>query len=263
MPPSILTFANQKGGVGKTTSTINLGGCLAAQKKRTLLIDIDPQGNCGSGLGINVHNLEKSMYDVFLEERSLSEIVLPTAYDNLFIAPANVDLSGIEIDLLQRENRERILKAAVHSISNHYDYILIDAPPSLGILTLNALCASSGVIVTLQTEYYALEGLSQLLKVIRLIQKSLNPILELTGVLLTMYDSRTSLSQQVAQDARDHFPDRVFKTVIPRNVKLSEAPSFSKLIVDYASESQGALAYQELAQEILAEDYAISNMTYE
>ena len=247
----ILAFANQKGGVGKTTSTINLGGYLATEKKKTLLIDIDPQGNCGSGLGVEVHNLEKSIYDVFLEERSLSEIILQTPYDNLYIAPSNISMSGLELDLLQKENREVILLHAISSIQDHFDYILIDSPPSLGILTLNSLCAASGVIITLQTEYFALEGLSQLLKVINVIQRSLNPNLELEGVLLTMFDSRTSLAHQVVADVREHFPDRVFKTIIPRNTKLSEAPSFGKFIGDYAADSQGSKAYHSLAKEII------------
>lgn len=247
----IITLANQKGGVGKTTTAVNLGGYLVTMDKSVLLIDIDPQGNASSGLGIDIHSQDKTIYEVLLNEISASEAIVNTPYQNLSILPANVDLAGFEVDMLAKEKREFILKESIEQIYNDYDYIIIDSPPNLGILTLNAMTAATGVVITLQTEYYALEGLTQLMKVVQLVQGSLNPELVLTGVLLTMYDQRTSLANQVVDDVRNHFKERVFKTVIPRNVKLSEAPSFGKTIVDYAPASAGALAYQKLAREVL------------
>ena len=247
----IIALANQKGGVGKTTTAVNLSSYLADAGKSVLLIDIDPQGNASSGLGLDVHACERTIYDVLLEEFSAAEVIQPSRYSNLSLLPANVDLAGFEVDMLSKDRREFILKQAIAQIAEDYDYILIDCPPNLGILTLNAMTAASDVMIALQTEYYALEGLTQLMKVIQLVQESLNPSLQLHGVILTMFDQRTSLARQVVEDVRDHFGDVVFDTVIPRNVKLSEAPSFGQSIGEYAPESAGALAYYELAQEVL------------
>ncbi|MCB1326341.1 MAG: ParA family protein [Spirochaetales bacterium] len=246
----IIALANQKGGVGKTTTAVNLGGYLSGLGIKVLLIDIDPQGNASSGLGIDVHDLDKTIYEVLLGEISLSEAILPTAYQNLWVLPANVQLSGVEVDMLQLDQREYILREAMVQVRDTYDLILIDCPPNLGILTLNALCAANRVLITLQTEYYALEGLTQLMKVIQLVQQSLNPELILDGVVLTMFDQRTTLAQQVVTDVREHFGAKVYGSVIPRNVKLSEAPSFGKFIGDYAPDSAGARAYADLAREV-------------
>lgn len=247
----VIALANQKGGVGKTTTAVNLGGYLAAAGKSVLLVDIDPQGNASSGLGLDIHALDKTIYEVLLQEISASEAVRPSDLPNLSILPANVQLSGIEVDMLEQETREFILKEALLQVHDQFDYILIDCPPNLGILTLNALSAATQVMITLQTEYYALEGLTQLMKVIELVQNSLNPELILDGVVLTMYDQRTSLANQVVEDVRGHFGDRVYQTIVPRNVKLSEAPSFGKFIGEYAADSAGARAYSELAREVM------------
>ena len=219
----VLAVSNQKGGVGKTTSAINLASYIARAGHNVLLVDIDPQGNATSGLGIDVHNLQKTIYDILLGEFSPLEVIQRTSKANLSVLPANVELSGIEVDLLEMEEREFILKRAIQQVKSQYDMVLIHCPPNLGILTLNALCASDGVLIPLQTEYYALEGLTQLMKVIRLVQSSLNPSLVLEGVVLTMYDKRTSLAQQVVEDVRAYFKDSVYESIIPRNVKLSEA----------------------------------------
>jgi chromosome partitioning protein len=247
----IISIANQKGGVGKTTTAVNLSAYLAAEGKSVLLIDIDPQGNATSGLGVDTHTLEKTIYDVMLGELSASESVIRTQVPNLSLLPANVHLSGLEVDLLQMERKEYILKDAIVQIQDRYDFILIDSPPNLGILTLNSLCAADEVMIPLQTEYYALEGLTQLMKVIHLVQKSLNPSLKLNGVILTMYDQRTSLANQVVEDVRNHFKEKVYRSIVPRNVKLSEAPSFGKFIGDYAPDSAGARSYAELAKEVI------------
>ncbi len=248
----LIAFTNQKGGVGKTTSAINLSAYLAQAGHNVLLIDIDPQGNAGSGLGLDIHKLSKTIYEVLLGEISAAEVIVPTQYESLSVLPANVNLSGIEVDMLQMEEREFMLQKSLGQIMGLYDYIFIDCPPNLGILTLNALCAARQAMVTLQTEYYALEGLTQLMKVIHLVQKSLNPELVLGGILLTMYDQRTALANQVVKDVRKHFQEKVFSTIIPRNVKLSEAPSYGKHIGDYAPESSGALAYEKLTKELLS-----------
>lgn len=247
----IITFANQKGGVGKTTTAVNLAGYMARMGKRILLVDIDPQGNASSGLGINTHEMNKTIYEVLIGHLSAAEAIMQTDIAGLSLLPANVNLSGIEVDMLQLEDRNDRLRNALSLVSGNYDFILIDCPPNLGVLTLNALSASASVLITLQTEYYALEGLTQLMKVISLVQQSLNPSLTLEGVILTMYDQRTSLANQVVEDVRTYFKDKVYKSIIPRNVKLSEAPSFGKFIGDYAPDSTGGRAYEELAKEVV------------
>ncbi len=246
-----IAVANQKGGVGKTTTCVNLCAYLAKMGHNSLLVDIDPQGNASSGLGINSHESDRTIYEVLLEELSMSETIVATDVPGLSLLPANVHLSGIEVDMLAMENREFILKGAMNQVRDQYEYIFIDCPPNLGILTLNALCAADRVLITLQTEYYALEGLTQLMKVINLVQQELNPALTLDGVVLTMFDGRTTLAQQVVEDVREHFKDRVYEAIIPRNVRLSEAPSFGKFIGDYAPDSTGAHAYEQLAREVI------------
>lgn len=248
---TVISISNQKGGVGKTTTAVNLSSYLGQKGHNVLIVDVDPQGNATSGLGVDGANLPKTIYQVLLGEVSASEAIIRTSLPNLSLLPSNVHLSGIEIDLLQMDRREYRLREALQQVRNLYDYVFIDCPPNLGILTLNALCAADRVMITLQTEYYALEGLTQLMKVISLAQQSLNPALALDGVVLTMYDQRTSLAQQVVADVRNHFGERVYETVIPRNVKLSEAPSFGKVIQDYAPDSTGARAYESLAEEVI------------
>ena len=212
---------------------------------------MDPQGNASSGFGLDIHKLNKTIYEVLIEEFSVGECILTTKEKNVSILPSNVNLAGLEVDLLELEDKHEQLKKNLNSIRNQYDYILIDCPPNLGILTINALCAADGVIIPLQTEYYALEGITQLIRVIDRVQKSLNPSLVLTGVLLTMFDQRTNLSKMVVDDVRAHFKDRVFETIIPRNVKLSEAPSFGQSIAVYAPESIGAIAYEKVVDELI------------
>lgn len=245
----IVSISNQKGGVGKTTTSINLSSYLASMGKKVLLIDIDPQGNSGSGLGLDIHSAEKTVYELLIGEASAPEVIIPTSIDNLFMIPSNINLSGAEIDLMSEENKEFKLKEALKLIRGNYDYIIIDCPPSLGVLTINALTASDSVIITLQTEYFALEGLTQLMKIISLVQENLNSTLELEGVVLTMFDKRTNLANQVAQDVRNYFQEKVYNTVIPRNIKLGEAPSFGKPINLYDPEGIGAQSYKSLAVE--------------
>lgn len=247
----IIAISNQKGGVGKTTTAINLGASLVAMGKKVLLVDIDPQGNSGSGLGLDIQTLNSSTYEVLIGEYSAKESISKTLLDGLSLIPSNINLSGLEVDLLDVENKEFKLKQALDSVRSQFDFIFIDCPPSLGILTINALCASDSVIVTLQTEYFALEGLSQLMRIISLVQKDLNTKLELEGVLLTMYDKRTNLANQVAEDVRAFFKEKVFKSTIPRNVKLSEAPSFGKPIHLYDPDGVGSKSYASLAKELL------------
>ncbi len=246
-----IVIANQKGGVGKTTTTINVGALLAELNKKTLLIDIDPQGNTGSGLNANVMSFKKTIYQLLLGTAEFQEVVVKTKIPYLDLLPSNIDLSGLEIDLKDDPQKEFCLKNIIQNLKSSYDYILIDSPPSLGLLTINALVASDSVMVPLQCEYFALEGLTQLLRIISLTQKELNTSLELEGVLLTMYDSRTKLSSQVVQDVREHFGDQVFEIIIPRNVKLSEAPSFGEPINIYEPNSLGSIAYQKLVKELI------------
>jgi chromosome partitioning protein len=249
--PRIISIASQKGGVGKTTTTISLGSCLAQESRRVLVVDVDPQGNASSGLGINGNDRPLSVYEVLIGECSIREAVTPTALANLDLVPSGQRLSGAEVELVTLDSREARLKQALESVREEYDYILIDCPPSLGLLTLNALTASDSVLIPLQCEYLALEGLTHLIGAIRRVQEHLNPGLRIEGVLLTMYDARLNLSQQVADEARKFFSDRVYRSVIPRNVKLSEAPSFGKPIVLYDPHSTGAESYRELAREVL------------
>ncbi len=247
----IISIASQKGGVGKTTTAINLGACLAQESRRVLIVDVDPQANATSGLGVNGNDQKTTIYEVLLGNAELAEAVLPTALANLDVAVSGQRLSGAEVELVGVMARETRLKHAVTKVREQYDYILVDSPPSLGLLTVNALTASDSVLIPLQCEYLALEGLTQLIGAIRLVQDHLNPGLRIEGVLLTMYDSRLNLSQQVADEARKFFAERLYRTVIPRNVRLSEAPSFGKPIVLYDPHSTGAESYRELAREVL------------
>lgn len=248
----VISVTNQKGGVGKTTTVINLGASLAAAEKKTLLIDLDPQGNAGSGLGINKDvQGAKTIYNILVQEEEISSAIRKTELDGLEIIPANQDLIGAELELVNAIARETRLKQALGAVLDQYDYILIDCPPSLGLLTINALTASHSYLVPMQCEYYAMEGLTQLLKVVGLVKKGLNLELKEEGILLTMFDSRNNLCHQVVSEIREHFSERVFQSVIPRNVKLSECPSHGKPILLYDVNSKGAMSYLSLAKEII------------
>ncbi|MCP4703044.1 MAG: ParA family protein [candidate division Zixibacteria bacterium] len=247
----IIAVANQKGGVGKTTTAINFSSCLAMAEKKTLLIDIDPQANSTSGVGFDKATMDISIYDVLIGRKEMLDVILPTELSYLNVAPSSIALVGAEVEMVGMFSRELILSKAITSIADQYDYIIIDCPPSLGLLTINALTAANGVMIPVQCEYYALEGLSQLLETIKLVQKNLNPELDIEGVLLTMYDSRLNLSRQVAEEARKFFDNRVYNTVINRNVRLSEAPSFGKPIIMYDILSTGAENYMALTREVL------------
>ena len=248
--PRVIAVANQKGGVGKTTTSVNLSACLAELGFRTLLIDLDPQGNASSGVGIETRGIETSIYDVLLNDVAISDCVEPANVKNLFVVPANLDLAGAEIELVNEMAREHRLKRAIDQELDEYDYVIIDCPPSLGLLTVNALVAAREVLVPIQCEYYALEGLSQLTRSIEMIRKHLNPELELSTILLTMYDSRTKLASQVAEEVKTHFPNQVLSTIIPRSVRVSEAPSYGKTVISYDHSSPGAIAYMEAAIEL-------------
>ncbi len=248
--PRIMAVANQKGGVGKTTTTVNLGASLAELDHRVLVVDLDPQGNATTGLGINPRTLEYTMYDILLNDVPLDECIEPTEVKGLFVAPASLDLAGAEVELVSTLSRESRLKRALADVIDDYDYVLIDCPPSLGLLTVNALAAATEVLVPIQCEYYALEGLGQLTRNVDLIQRNLNPDLEISAIVLVMYDARTRLGEQVATEVRAHFGTKVCRNVIPRNVRLSEAPSFGKPINTFDPSSRGAVAYRELAREV-------------
>jgi chromosome partitioning protein len=250
----VISIASQKGGVGKTTTAINLGACLAQESKRVLVVDIDPQGNATSGFGINGNDQRHSTYEVLIGQAEVQQAIMPTALSTLDLMPAGQRLSGAEVELVGMMARETRLKTCLAKVRDDYDYVFIDSPPSLGLLTINSLTASDSVLIPLQCEYLALEGLTQLIGAIRLVQDHLNPALRIEGVLLTMFDARLNLSQQVAEEARKFFAERVYKTVIPRNVRLSEAPSFGKPIVLYDPHSSGAESYRELAREVLEHD---------
>ena len=248
--PRIIAIANQKGGVGKTTTTVNLGASLAELDFRVLVVDLDPQGNATTGLGINPRTLEVTVYDVLLNDVGLDECVEPTEVKGLFVAPASLDLAGAEIELVPTFSRESRLKRALADVIDDYDYVLIDCPPSLGLLTVNALVAATEVLVPIQCEYYALEGLGQLTRNVDLVKRNLNETLEISSIVLVMYDARTRLGEQVSTEVRAHFGSTVCRNVIPRNVRLSEAPSFGKPITTFDPSSRGAVAYRELAREV-------------
>jgi len=247
----IITVCNQKGGTGKTTSAINIAAFLAVAGKKVMLIDLDPQANATSGSGINKHNVVKSTYHVLLEELDIKDVLVASAIPNLLIAPSNLDLTGAEVELVGSLGREYRLKKALEKVKSDFDLIIIDSPPSLGLLTINGLCAADSVIIPVQCEYYALEGLSQLHNTVKLVRDNINPDLTIEGVLLTMADFRTNLTKEVIQEVRKHFKDKVYNTVIPRNIRLTEAPSFGKPIFLYDKDSLGAQKYRELCQEIL------------
>ena len=248
----VIAIANQKGGVGKTTTAINLGASLAVAEKRTLVVDIDPQGNASSGLGISDRNSKPTIYDVLIGQSSLEESVIEGVhFPFLDLVPSTRDLVGAEIELVSAFSRETILRKALEPVRRDYEYILVDCPPSLGLLTLNTLTAADAVLIPIQCEFYALEGLSQLLNTVRLVQKGLNPALEIEGVLLTMYDKRLNLSRQVAAEAREYFGPKVYRSAIPRNVRLAEAPSFGQPIVLYDVLCSGAQTYLALAHEVI------------
>jgi chromosome partitioning protein len=248
----VIAVANQKGGVGKTTTAVNLSSCLAVAEKKTLLIDCDPQANTTSGVGVDKAKLESSVYDAIIGRKTMLDVIIPTDLSFLNLAPSSIALVGAEVELVNMMSREKVLAKALEPVLSLYDYIIIDCPPSLGLLTLNALTAADSVMIPIQCEYYALEGLSQLLHTIRLVQQNLNPRLDIEGVLLTMYDGRLNLSRQVAEEARKFFEGRIYSTVINRNVRLSEAPSFGKPIILYDILSTGAENYMALTKEVLS-----------
>jgi chromosome partitioning protein len=247
----ILAVVNQKGGVGKTTTVVNLATILAARGKRVLMIDVDPQGNATSGLGFDKKNLGKTIYDVLINDEPIRNAIYDSGRKGLHLCPANIELAGAEVELVEIVSRETVLKRAVQSSRNAYDIVLMDCPPSLGLLTVNALTAADGVLVPIQSEYYALEGLTQLMETVTLIKRGLNPHLSVFGVVVTMFDTRTQLAHQVANEVRRYFGEKVFRTIIPRNVRLSEAPSFGKAIMEYDPKSKGAESYDALAREVI------------
>jgi len=247
----IITICNQKGGTGKTTSAINLATSLALSGKKVLLVDLDPQANATSGIGINKHNVQSSTYHILLEEMSVQDAVMSTAVNNLWLVPSSLDLTGAEVELVSALGREGRLKRALAKEKDNYDFIIIDSPPSLGLLTINGLCAADSVLIPVQCEYYALEGLTQLVNTVTLVKENLNPALEIEGVLLTMADFRTNIAKEVVNEVKKHFKDKVYRTIIPRNVRLTEAPSYGKPVALYDKDSLGALRYEDLSKEIL------------
>ena len=250
----IISVSNQKGGVAKTTTTVNLAAFLADKGKKVLIIDIDPQGNAGYGIGINAEEMNTTIYEVLIDQIQIEDAIFKSNIEGLSIIPANIHLSGAQVDLLDKEGKEFILKKKLAPIKKYYDYIFIDCPPSLGVLTLNSLVAADSVLIPLQCEYYALEGINQLLKIIVMVQEQLNKSLKIEGLVLTMYDTRTNLAQQVVNDVKEYFKDKVFETIIPRNVKLSEAPSFGKPIGYYDRTCPGSITYEKLAEEVIKND---------
>jgi chromosome partitioning protein len=248
--PRVMAVANQKGGVGKTTTTINVGACLAEIGVRTLIVDLDPQGNATTGLGIENRGLEASMYHVLMHDVPLENCIEPTDVKGLFVAPASLDLAGAEIELVPAFSRETRLRRAIEAVLDDYDYVLIDCPPTLGLLTVNGLAAATEVLVPIQCEYYALEGLGQLLRNVDLVRKNLNPTLEVSTIVCVMYDARTKLADQVVHEVREHFGDKVVRAVVPRSVRLSEAPSYGQPIITFDPRSRGAIAYRDVAREV-------------
>lgn len=250
----VIAVANQKGGVGKTTTSVNLSACLAEMGQKVLLLDLDPQGNSTSGFGCNKKAIKNSIYDVLVNDVPAETVVLPTQIENLRLLPATIQLAGAEIELVSMMSREARLKRAIDKVKYDFDYVIIDCPPSLGLLTINALTAANSVLVPIQCEFYALEGLSQLMNTISLVQKNLNPALTLEGVVLTMFDARTNLSIQVVDEVKNHFRHKVYQTIIPRNVRLSEAPSHGQPVITYDRKSRGAEVYFELAREVMGDE---------
>lgn len=247
----IIAIANQKGGVGKTTTAINLSACLAEKGQKVLAIDMDPQGNMSSGLGLDKNSVEKTIYDLIIGESEVEEVLQKNALENMDILPANVDLSAAEIELIGIDEKEYIVKKAIEKIKDAYDYVIIDCPPSLSMLTINAMTTADSVLVPIQCEYYALEGLSQLIHTVELVKERLNPVLEIEGVVFTMYDARTNLSLQVVENVKDNLQQNIYKTIIPRNIRLAEAPSYGMPINQYDAKSAGADSYRRLADEVM------------
>lgn len=247
----VIAVLNQKGGVGKSTTVINLAACLGELKKKVLIIDFDPQGNASSGFGIEKEDLESDIYDVILQDTLIEDIIQDTCIKKVFVAPATIQLAGAEIELVSAMARESILKEAVSNVVDEFDYVLIDCPPSLGLLTINALIAADSIIIPIQCEYYALEGVAKLLESMNMVKKRMNPDLEIFGVVMTMFDTRTSLSKQVVEEVETYFGKKMFNTVIPRNVKIAEAPSYGQPVCMYAPISKGASAYAKLAKEVI------------
>ena len=247
----VLALVNQKGGVGKTTTAVNVASCLAAAERKTLLIDLDPQGNATSGLGFSKNDLTSSIYEVLVDNAPLSSVILETTLDHLHLAPSNTQLVGAELELVSAFSRENRLANAIAGVEGQYEFVLIDCPPSLNLLTINALTASNGVVVPVQCEYYAMEGLSELMKTIQLVQTHLNPKLNVEGIVLTMYDGRNNLARQVSGEVRNFFGEKVYETIIPRNVKLSESPSHGRSIIMYDVQSKGARSYLNMTQELI------------